>query len=77
MVTPIYWHKRVISADTIGFGEGEALHKNFQHFSYSSRHRLLIKLQQAEMEIDFLHKNNTFKMQVTLDCHSPILVFQR
>jgi hypothetical protein len=38
-----------------------------------SRHRLLIKLEQAETEIDFLHKNNTFKLQRTLDRHNARL----
>jgi hypothetical protein len=27
MVPPIYWRSGVISANTIGFGEGEILHK--------------------------------------------------
>jgi hypothetical protein len=65
----------VISTNTIGFGEREAKPlKNFQHLSYSSRHRLLIKVKQAEMEIDFVHKNDTFKMQISVHRDSPILV---
>jgi hypothetical protein len=45
MIAPYYWLWR----------SGRA-YKNLQHISYLSRHRLLIKLVQAESEIDFLHK---------------------
>ncbi len=44
--------------------------KNLQRFAYSSRHRLLILLEWAEMEIDCLQRNNTFKWQITLDRHN-------
>ncbi len=39
-------------------------------FDYSSRHRLLMYPLEAETEICFLHKNDTFKMQITLDRHN-------
>jgi hypothetical protein len=34
----------------------------------------LVGLRQARTEIDFLYRNDTFKMQMALDRHSPILV---
>jgi len=42
-----------------------------------SRHHLLIYLYQAETEMDFLHIKSTFKMQITHDRHSPILVLKQ
>jgi hypothetical protein len=32
MVAPIYWRRRVISANNIGFGEGEAVKKIYNTF---------------------------------------------
>jgi hypothetical protein len=58
MVAPIYWRRRVLSANTIG----PYFLCEFSHLEYRqsgskgwnlSRHRLLIKLEQAEREIGY------------------------
>ncbi len=68
---PIYWRWHVISATTNGANKkGDAL-QNSHRFPYSSRHRLLIKLEQAETEIRNFTRNYTFKLKRTLDRHSP------
>jgi hypothetical protein len=41
--------------------------------AYLARHCPLILLQQAETEIGFLHKNDTFKVQITLNRLNPRL----
>ncbi len=46
----------------------------YPRFVCSSRQCLLLKLQQAERETDFLEENDTFKMQIPLDRHSHILM---
>jgi hypothetical protein len=35
MVPPIFWLRHVISANTIGFGEGEALQKLHNAFAFA------------------------------------------
>jgi hypothetical protein len=49
------------------------IHKEISQW-YSSRHRLLIKLVQAEKEIGFLHKSCMFKWQIAIHRHSPRLI---
>jgi hypothetical protein len=49
-------------------------HRNLPHFSYLSGHRLLVGLRQAETEIYFLLRSDTFNMQMALYLHSSILV---
>ncbi len=68
---PIYWRWHVISANTYGANKkGDAL-QNSHRFPYSSRHRLLIKLEQAETERRSFTRNYTFELKITLDRHSP------
>jgi hypothetical protein len=62
-VLPIYLRRQVISANTIGFGRGEALQKLPMLSLFV---RILIKLLQAETEIKF-------KFQIILDRHNPRL----
>jgi hypothetical protein len=44
MVPPIFWLRHVISANTIGFGEGEALQKLHNALPFPQRYHLLMKL---------------------------------
>jgi hypothetical protein len=55
--------------------KGDAL-QNLHRFPYSSRHRLLIKLEQAETEKGVSQGNYTFKLKITqteaqLHCFLP------
>jgi hypothetical protein len=56
-----YWRRRVISANTIGCGEGEALQKIRNALpTYSSRHRLFIFTGKRQVQM---------YSTITLDCH--------
>jgi hypothetical protein len=69
---PIYWRRRVISADTtvlciIVFVSFHILNRQSGSKGWnSSRHRLLIKL----VQVVFLLKICMFKLWIAIDCHS-------
>jgi hypothetical protein len=65
-----YWRRRIISANTIGFGEGVALQKICIALSVRQDNDYYLSCSKRKGKYGILQRNDTFICQITLDRHN-------